>query len=403
MTSPNLEFLQALRTDARTKILFLVLDGLGGLPLRERGPTELEAASTPNLDALARSGVLGIHDPVGPGITPGSGVGHLALFGYDPIRYRIGRGVLEALGVDFALGAGDVAARGNFCSVDAAGAVVDRRAGRLSSERARALVERLRAIELPGVQLFVEPVKEHRFLLVLRGPDLSAEVTDTDPGREGVPALEPQPRTPEARATAELVRAFVSAARARLGGERDANMVVLRGFDQLPAWPSFGSVYGLRAAAIAAYPMYRGVARVLGMPTIVPAATLDEEFDAVPQVWADHDFVFLHVKDTDRAGEDGDFQAKVNAIEDVDARLPRLLDLKPDVVVVTGDHSTPARLRQHSWHAVPLLLWSSNCRPDELVEFSERACVRGSLGRLPATDIMPLALGHAGRLARYGA
>lgn len=398
-----LKFLQALRSEAQTKILFLVLDGLGGLPLREQGPTELEAASTPNLDALARGGVLGLHDPVGPGITPGSGVGHLALFGYDPFRYTIGRGVLEALGIDFPLAAGDVAARGNFCSLDAAGVIVDRRAGRISSERARALIERLRTIELAGVRLFVEPVKEHRFLLVLRGPHLSADVTDTDPGREGVPPLEPEARTSEARGTAELVRRFVAEAHQRLRVAADANMILLRGFDRLPDWPSFGAVYGLRAAAVAAYPMYRGVARALGMPTIVAAATLDEEFEAVARVWAEHDFVFLHVKETDRAGEDGDFEAKVSAIEAVDARLPRLLDLKPDVVVVTGDHSTPARLRSHSWHPVPLLLWSPLCRPDDLVEFSERACARGSLGRLRAIDIMPLALGHAGRLTRYGA
>lgn len=397
------ETLQELRFDASTKILFLVLDGLGGLPLKEGGPTELEAASTPNFDRLAYGGVLGLHDPVAPGITAGSGAGHLGLFGYDPLHYRIGRGVLEALGIEFPLRSSDVAVRGNFCTVDASGRVSDRRAGRVATEHAMELVKRLRAIDVPGVEVYVEPIAEHRFLLVLRGDRLSPEVTDTDPSREGLPPREPEPQSPTGRRTTELVRRFIAEAADRLRQESKANMILLRGFAQLPSWPNFEAAYGLRAAGIAVYPMYRGVARLVGMQTIVPAADLDDEVEVARRVWEAHDFVFLHVKDTDKAGEDGDFDAKVGAIEAVDARIPRLLDLRPDVVVVTGDHSTPARLRCHSWHPVPLLLWSSYGRSDALSEFSEQACGRGSLGRLRATAILPLALAHARRLGKFGA
>lgn len=399
----SLELLQELHQPAETKILLLVLDGVGGLPMRDGGPTELEAASTPNLDRLAQNGSLGLHDPVAPGITPGSGSGHLALFGYDPVRYRIGRGVLEALGIEFALRAGDIAARGNFCTLDSSGHIADRRAGRLPSEPAKALLARLRSIELPGLELTLEHIREHRFLLVLRGNRLSAELTDTDPSREGVPPAELRPRRPEARGTADLVRRFIEEARERLRGEEAANMILLRGFDRLGEYPNFQEATGLRAAAISVYPMYRGVARVVGMQTVAGAPDLEGEIETAHGLWAEHDFVFIHVKDPDRAGEDGDFDEKVRAIEAVDARLPRLLELRPDVVVVTGDHSTPARMKSHSWHPVPLLVRSSRSRPDGLSEFSERACARGGLGRIRAMDILPLALAHAGRLSKFGA
>ncbi len=397
------ELLREIRAPSQSKILLLVLDGLGGLPLEVGGPTELEAASTPNLDRLARGGVLGLHDPVAPGITPGSGAGHLGLFGYDPLTYRIGRGILEALGIDFAIEQGDVAARGNFCTLDGSGRVSDRRAGRIDSKWGAVLAERLRAIELPGVQLFVEPIAEHRFLVVLRGEGLSPEVSDTDPQREGALPLDPEPRSAAATETAKHVRRFLREAGERLRAEPQANGVLLRGFDRLPSWPSFETLCGLRAAAVSVYPMYRGVARLVGMRTAVGASNLDEEVEAVQRVWDAHDFVFVHVKDPDKAGEDGDFDRKVQAIEAVDARVPRLLDLRPDVAVVTGDHSTPARMRSHSWHPVPLLLWSAHARPDGVGEFSERACAGGGLGRLRAKEILPLALAHARRLGKFGA
>ncbi len=399
----DLELIQETLASAETKILLLVLDGLGGLPVKPGGPTELEAANTPNLDRLAAEGVTGLHQPVGPGITPGSGPGHIGLFGYDPVRYQIGRGVLEALGVGFELEPQDLAARGNFCTVDEAGVITDRRAGRISTEQAAELCAELRDIELPGVEVFVEPVREHRFLLVLRGPELVEGVADTDPGREGVPPLDVVAEGAEARGTAERIATWVSQARERLKGHEPANMVLLRGLARRPDWPLFPAVFGLHAVAVAQYPMYRGVARLVGMESVEVGPGRDELLSALETVWPDHDFVFVHVKDTDKAGEDGDFDRKVKVIEEIDALLPRILALDPDVVFVTGDHSTPAALRSHSWHPVPVLLWSKTVRRDGVERFGESDCLRGGLGICRSEDLMPLALAHAGRLAKYGA
>ncbi len=401
----DLDFIRHLVKPADTKMVLLVMDGLGGLPRPRDGLTELEAAATPNLDALAERGICGLHLPVAPGITPGSGPAHLALFGYDPIRYDVGRGVLSALGVDFDLRHGDVAARGNFCTIDERGIVTDRRAGRIPTERSSRLCELLDGIELgEGVELFVRPEKEHRFVLVLRGDDLSDEVEDTDPQETGKPVGEAGPRGPAGERTAALVRRFATEARRLLAGHEPANMVLLRGFAQRPHWPTFGDAYGLKAAAIAAYPMYRGVARLVGMDVLPTGQTIAEEFATLREHWAGHDFFFLHVKPTDSAGEDGDFERRIAVIEQVDALVPRLLELQPDVIVVTGDHSTPALMKYHSWHPVPLLLWSARCRPDGVRAFGEKDCLAGGLGpHLPAVDIMPLALANADRLEKFGA
>jgi 2,3-bisphosphoglycerate-independent phosphoglycerate mutase len=398
------ELIQSLRTSADTRIVLLVIDGLGGLPKDDGGPTELEAARTPNLDRLAAAGICGLHVPAGTGITPGSGPGHLALFGYDPRQYQVGRGVLSALGSGFELTHDDVAARGNFCTVDAEGRVTDRRAGRIETERNRALCERLKKIALPGVEVHVETVKEHRFLFVLRGKGLSAEVADTDPQKTGVEPLAPQPTTEAGRKTAELIAKFVEQARTVLGDQEPANMILLRGFAKLPDWPSLPDVFGLRAAALADYPMYRGVARLVGMMTIEVGPALEDKIEHARQRWSDFDFFFIHHKKTDSAGEDGAFDRKVEEIEKIDTALPGLLALEPDVVIVTGDHSTPAALRQHSWHPVPVLLWSRYCRPDGVREFGERACVTGALGpRFRASELLPLALANALRLEKFGA
>ncbi|NIR45973.1 MAG: 2,3-bisphosphoglycerate-independent phosphoglycerate mutase [Gemmatimonadetes bacterium] len=399
----DLELIQGILASAETKILLLVLDGVGGLPVEPGGPTELEAAKTPNLDRLAAEGVTGLHQPVAPGITPGSGPGHIGLFGYDPIRYQIGRGVLEALGVGFELEPEDLAARGNFCTVDAAGVITDRRAGRISTEKAAELCAELRGIDLPGVEVFVEPVREHRFLLVLRGPELVEGVADTDPGREGVPPLDVVAEGAEARDTAGRVETWVNEARKRLKDHEPANMVLLRGLARRPDWPLFPAVFGLRAVAVAQYPMYRGVARLVGMDSVEVGPGRDELLSALENVWDDHDFVFVHVKDTDKAGEDGDFDRKVKVIEEIDGHLPRIMALDPDVVLVTGDHSTPAALRSHSWHPVPVLLWSKTARRDGVERFGESHCLRGGLGICRSDDLMPLALAHAGRLTKYGA
>jgi 2,3-bisphosphoglycerate-independent phosphoglycerate mutase len=400
----ELDFVRALVGPERSRIVLLVLDGLGGLPSEPGGQTELEAAHTPHLDALAARGICGLHQPVGPGITPGSGPSHLALFGYDPIQYQVGRGVLAALGIGFDLKPQDVAARGNFCTVDDEGRVVDRRAGRISSEKNQELCALLREIELPGAEFLIETVKEYRLLLVLRGQELDPQVDDTDPQETGVKPLAPKALSPEAQRTADLVRTFLERAREVLADQYPANMVLLRGFSRRPDWPSFRDAYGLRAAAIASYPMYRGVAQLVGMEVLETGPTVEDRFGVLRERWDEYDFFFLHVKRMDSAGEDGDFERKAELIEQVDDLMPELMELEPDVVLVTGDHSTPAVLRSHSWHPVPALLWSRYCRTDNVERFGERACMRGGLGpRIPATELMPLVLANALRLQKYGA
>lgn len=394
---------RSLHTKNTSKIVLLVADGLGGLPLSAGGLTELETARTPNLDALARMGVCGGSIPVKPGITPGSGPGHLALFGYDPLKYLIGRGALEATGIGFELGPNDVAARGNFCTLDSSGNITDRRAGRIPTEDSAPLARKLNQVKIPGVELFVEPVKEHRFVVVFRATGLGDKVDDTDPQATGVPPLEPVANDAASQKTAEAVRQFVTAARALLAGERRANGLTLRGFAAHPALPSFQEVYGLRAAAIAVYPMYKGLARLVGMDIVGKAQTLSEQLGVLEGAWQDYDFFFIHFKYTDSTGEDGDFDAKVKRIEELDAAMPRITALKPTVLVVTGDHSTPSLLRTHSWHPVPTLLVSNVCRSDACQEYSERECVRGGLGQFEAKYLMLLALANAGRLEKFGA
>jgi 2,3-bisphosphoglycerate-independent phosphoglycerate mutase len=398
-----LDLIKGLALENESKIVLLVADGLGGLPMEPGGPTELEAASTPNLDALVADNVCGLSLPVAPGITPGSGPGHLGLFGYDPLRYSIGRGVLEALGIDFDLGPDDVAARGNFCTVGPDGAITDRRAGRISTDVCRRLVEKLRTIRLDGVELFLEPVRDYRFVLVLRGEGLGAEVEDTDPERTGVPPLEPVAQDAASERTAALLRNFIEQAAALLADEHPANMITLRGIARRPPMPTFEEVYRLRAGAIAVYPMYRGLARLVGMSILPAGSSWAEQVERLRENWPNYDFFFLHYKYTDAAGEDGDFARKVRCIEEFDAQIAGVVQLRPDVVIVTGDHSTPAAYRSHSWHPVPVLLAARTCRPDAATRFGEDQCLRGGLGQIEAKDLMPLALAHAGRLGKYGA
>jgi len=403
----DLDFLQALMVPAQTKIAMIIMDGLGGLPLEPGGKTELETARTPNLDALAAQSALGLTVPVGPGITPGSGPGHLGIFGYDPIQYEIGRGALEALGVDFELGPNDVAARGNFCSVDAAGLLTDRRAGRIPTDVSKELAKLLRTIQIDGVEFFVETVKEHRFALVMRGSGLGDALTETDPHKTGVPPLPVCALQPDSEKAAQLVNQFIEQARKLLAAytpKHPTNMILLRGFAKFPSMPTYQDLFRLRAAAIAVNGMYRGVARLVGMTVLnVDGDTLADEFTTLERNWNDFDFFYLHVKQTDTAGEDGDFARKVRVIEEVDALMPRLMALKPDVVIVSGDHSSPALLKSHSWHPVPTLLYSKYVRADGIAEFGECACARGSLGVLPAKDVMPIALANAQRIAKFGA
>ncbi|MGI8927747.1 MAG: 2,3-bisphosphoglycerate-independent phosphoglycerate mutase [Tepidiformaceae bacterium] len=399
----DLELARRLKQPNTTRIVLCVLDGLGGLPRRETKRSELEQASIPNLDRLATRSEVGMTMPVGRGITPGSGPGHLSLFGYDPYAYDIGRGVLEAVGIDFDLGPDDVAVRGNFCTIDEGGKISDRRAGRVASELSVKLVERLRDIRVPGVELFVEPVREHRFVLVLRGEGLDDRVSTTDPQHTGVPPLPAVAMQTGAERTALAVNQFVEQAAALLKDQVQANGLLLRGFAKYPELPQFPDVWGLRAAALAVYPMYRGLAKLGGMVPLSCPGGLDEQLHILRQHWDDYDFFFIHYKKTDAAGEDGDFERKCHALEEFDAWLPSLMEARPDVLIVAGDHSTPAIMAAHSWHPVPFLLHSSYCRDGKAENFNEEQCLKGTLGVFPAVDVMPLAMAHAGRFQKYGA
>jgi 2,3-bisphosphoglycerate-independent phosphoglycerate mutase len=397
------DLIQELTEPNESKIVLLVADGLGGLPLEPNGRTELESARTPNLDACVREGVCGLSVPVLPGITPGSGPGHLALFGYDPLQYRIGRGILEALGIHFQVGPRDVAARGNFCTVDAQGVITDRRAGRPTTERCVAMCRKLQQIRLPGLEAFVEPVREHRFVLVFRGDNLGDAVNDTDPQQTGHKPLPAQGADPASQNTARAVNQFVADAARVLKDEAPTNMVTLRGFARYPKIATMQEVYRVRPVAIAVYPMYKGLARLVGMEVVDAGATLADQVETLRRLWNQYDFFFLHYKYTDSTGEDGNFAAKVEMIERLDAEVVKIRALNPDVLIVTGDHSTPSKLRSHSWHPVPTLLWARTCRPDPVTEFGESYCLRGGLGQFPAMYLLPLALAHAKRLGKFGA
>ncbi len=392
-----------LHTKNDSKIVMLVGDGLGGLPLTPGGPTELEAAATPNLDALAVRGVQGLSIPVKPGIAPGSGPGHLGLFGYDPLKYQIGRGALEATGIGFEMQPGDVAIRCNFCTLDANGNISDRRAGRIPTEESAPLAISLRQIKIPGVDIFVEPVKEHRFVVVFRGEGLAGHVKDTDPQATGVPPLDPQAEDAASQKTADVAKEFLKQAREILRGENKANFHTMRGFAARPDLPSYEEVYGLRAAAIAVYPMYKGLARLVGMDIVGQATTLDEQMQVLKDQWDHYDFFFIHFKYTDSTGEDGNFQEKVKRTEQLDGCIPAINALDPTVLIVTGDHSTPAYLKSHSWHPVPTLLVSDCCRPDSHTTFGETTAITGGLGQFEAQYLMLLALSNAGRMGKFGA
>ncbi|MET1002903.1 MAG: 2,3-bisphosphoglycerate-independent phosphoglycerate mutase [Acidimicrobiia bacterium] len=387
---------------ADTKIVLVVMDGLGGYADADHG-TELEEAVTPHLDQLAREGVSGLVDPVGPGITPGSGPGHLGLFGYDPEQFELGRGALSAAGLDFELRAGDGAARGNLATlVD--GKITDRRAGRIPDPEAQEVVARLQStVQVPGIEVFFRHEREHRVLVVLRGAGLDPRLTDSDPQHTDVPPLTVEPLDPEAKRTADLLAEVDAQVRAALADHVKANVVLFRGFDTHRELPGFEERYGLRAAAVAIYPMYRGISRLLGMDVLGRPADLDEQLAIMRDAWNDYDYFFLHHKYTDSAGEDGDRARKIAAVEALDAYVPQLRELGPDVICVSGDHSTPSQMAAHSWHPVPALLWSERCGRDEVEQFGEKWALRGGLGMRPTKDLMAFMLANAGRLAKYGA
>jgi len=397
------EHIKRISRTSPSKLVLLVIDGLGGLPHPETGKTELESARKPNLNRIARDSICGLIDPVSPGITPGSAPGHLAIFGYDPVQYHVGRGVMEALGIDVELKPDDVAARGNFCTVDDRGVITHRRAGRISTDKNTVLCRLLNTIAVAGAEISVLPVKEHRFVLILRGEVLSPELGDSDPQQIGQAPKKIEALSPQAQKTADIANEFVSQASNLLKGKDPANMVLLRGFSRRPHLPSISEIYKLKPAAIATYPMYRGLARLVGMKVLPGGEGITDQLNSLQRHYAKYDFFFIHFKTTDARGEDGDFRAKVQAIEELDTALPALLSLDPDVLVVTGDHSTPATLAMHSWHPVPFMLKSKWCRPDSVAEFSEQACLAGGMGRFPATEIMSLAMANALKLDKFGA
>jgi len=398
----DVEELRDCYTKTSTKMVLLVADGLGGLAHPDTGKSELETANIPNLDALAQKSACGVTTPVLPGVAPGSGPGHLALFGYDPLKHQIGRGALEALGIEVELQPGDVATRGNFCLVDSEGLLVDRRAGRIPTEFSAPICERLNGIQIPGVQLDVFSVQDYRFVLRLRGEGLSELVTETDPQVTGAKALEVKAIKPEAQKTADIVNEFVKQAAQLMAEEERANMLLLRGFAQLPSLPAMGEVYRLDPAAIAAYPMYRGLATVAGMNVIPTGKNFAAEMDTLRANWDKHDFFFIHYKPADAAGEDGDFDAKVRCLEELDPFIPDILELGPDVLMVAGDHSTPAIMAAHSWHPVPFMLHSKLTKGEGVPTFDERACALGSIGSIPATSVMVMGLSHAGKMTKFG-
>ena len=389
--------------DAKTKILMLVIDGLGGLPHPDSDKSELETANLPNLDRLAAFGSCGLISPLGGGFTPGSGPAHLALFGYDPWKSEIGRGALSALGLGVDFRPGDVASRLNFCTVDDAGNVTDRRAGRIPTEKGHELCDLLDAVDIPGIQVSVAAEMEYRAGVVFRGEGLSDGVGDSDPQITGIPPRALVAQGQESEYMVEVANEFLAQAREILADQDPANMVLMRGFGRYPELAQFDDVYGLRALGIAGYPMYRGVAGAVGMDTVEVNWDMDSGCALYEERFADYDYVYMHVKKTDSAGEDGDFDRKVTLLEEVDSYVPRLLELKPNVIVVTGDHSTPSIMRSHSWHSVPTLIHSEFSLADSTQHFSERGCQLGSLGVMPSSALMSFVLAHAQRLDKFGA
>ncbi|UCF99033.1 MAG: 2,3-bisphosphoglycerate-independent phosphoglycerate mutase [Spirochaetaceae bacterium] len=385
------------------KIVLLVMDGVGGLPREQGGKTELETAKTPNLDALAAAGECGLHLPIGFGITPGSAPGHLALFGYQPTDYPIGRGVVAALGIGFPIQSGDVAVRVNFATRDAEGRITDRRAGRIPTEKCAELCELLSAVSIPGVQLFIKPVKDYRAVVIFRGEGLSDHVEDTDPQATGVKPRDPKATSSKGEKTAGIAGQFIRQALELLKDRKPANAILMRGFAELPHIPSMQERFGLDPVALAVYPDYKGVSRLVGMDVVEDLQDLDAQAAALRENWDRFNFFFVHHKYTDSKGEDGDFEAKVAEIEKVDRFVPRILEVKPDVLLVTGDHSTPAVMRAHSAHPVPFLLHAGNLRADAVKEFGERNCAQGLWGVIPGAMLIRLLLSAAEKLAKFGA
>ena len=400
----DFQYLSSIRKQTDSKIVMIVVDGLGGMTDPSTGQSELEAAKLPNLDKLASASSCGVSTPVLPGITPGSGPGHMALFGYNPIKYLLGRGVLEGLGIGAPIGKGDVAARGNFCLLGEDGKIIDRRAGRITTEECVELVELLKQIEIPGFGIEIHPVMDYRFVLVFKGETSSPDVSETDPQITGVTPMISNPTSERGTGTALAVNLFTQRSAEILREYNgSANGILLRGFSNIPELPHFGISYALNPAAIAAYPMYRGVAGLLGMDVLESKQTFEDEIKTLEANYSkDYDYFFLHYKPADSAGEDGNFSQKVAMLEEFDSQLERILLLNPDVLVVCGDHSTPSYIASHSWHPVPFLISSNLSQGRAEAKFTENSCQEGSIGSIRAEELMLLVLSHADKLNKFG-
>ncbi|MFC1546417.1 2,3-bisphosphoglycerate-independent phosphoglycerate mutase [bacterium] len=398
------ELMKRLSKQTDSKIVFLVMDGIGGVQHPDFGDvTALEKAKRPNLDKLAKDGLCGFTDPIMPGITPGSGPAHAGLFGYNPLEIEIGRGLLDTLGIDFDFSPLDMAARGNFAAIDDNDIVTDRRAGRISTEECNRLCNLLSSIKIDGVEIFLKPVKEHRFSVIFRAQNLDDRLNDSDPQKTGLKPFNVESADTGAQKTADMVNEFIYKAKQVLKNEKPANMILLRGFSKMINIEKYQDIYKLNPSAIATYPMYRGLAKLAGMNVLPAGETIESEFESLEKNFKDFDYFFIHIKKTDSYGEDGNFPSKVKIIEEVDKYLPKLTALNPDVIVVTGDHSTPALLKGHSWHPVPTIIWSKVCRKDEVKKFNETECIKGGLGRINAQSLMPIAMANAGKLMKFGA
>lgn len=398
------ELIKELSISTDSKIVLLVADGVGDLPSKE-GKTALEYASTPNLDKLAERSICGLTDPIARGITPGSGPAHVSLFGYNPIECQIGRGVLEALGIDFELTKDDLACRGNFATIDDNGVITDRRAGRIATEINQKICKLLqeKITEIDGVKVIIKPGKEHRFVVVFRGKELVDGISDADPQVTGKKIKYAEALRSESKESANIVNKFIDKALEVLKEQHPANAVLLRGIAKHPGLPSMNELFKLKPAAIATYPMYRGLAKLVGMNVLNAGETISDEFISLRDNYQQYDFFYVHIKKTDSYGEDGNYEAKVKIIEELDDCIPRMLELNPDVIAITGDHSTPAALAAHSWHPNPFLLYSRYIRVDGVKYFSENEFVKGGLGRFPAMEAMQLMLANALKLKKYGA
>ena len=403
MPAPH-SLIKRLVSQTPSKIVLIVFDGLGGAQDPRSGKTELEISNHPFLDELASRSACGLSMPVMPGVTPGSGPGHLGIFGYDPLQWEIGRGLLDGMGVAFPFEGRDLCARGNLCTADSKGVLTDRRAGRLSTEKCQEMCNLLSGMVIDGVKIFIQPVRDYRVLVVFRGSGLESDLTDSDPQREGVKPPEVKATTPHAQTAASVINKFLTEARKRLASHAPSNSIVIRGFSKMVQLPSFQELYGLNPAVVAIYPMYKGLAKLVGMRELkVAGSTIADEVEVLKENWSQHDFFFFHIKWADSAGEDGDFDRKAKVFTEMDPYIKEIASLKPDVLAITGDHSTPAVWKGHSWHPVPVLINSRACLYGGASRFTELECAKGTLGHISSQDIMPLLLANAGKLAKYGA